>query len=95
MAKNIGHVRNITAGEIIRITSKRPYESVHDLNAWGWLTRQRWPQLAVMALDVLTIVPMGDEPERQFRDAGMITSLRSRPRSEPIAAIMSLKSWTR
>lgn len=48
-----------------------------------------------MALDVLTIVPMGDELERQFRDAGMITSLRIRPRSEPIAATVSLKSWTR
>lgn len=94
MAKNIGYARNVTAGEIIRTTSKRPYKSVHDLNAWGWLTRHRWPQLAVMALDILTTVPMSDEPERQFRDAGMITNHRSRLRRDTIAAFMSLKRWT-
>jgi hypothetical protein len=82
MAENTGYARNVTAGEIIRITSKRPYKSVHDLNVWGWLTRHRWPQLAVMALEILTIVPMSDEPERQFRDAGMITNHRSRLRSD-------------
>ena len=49
-----------------------------------------------MALDILTVVPMSDGPESQFRDAGMmITNRRSRLRSDTIAATMSLKSRTR
>lgn len=58
--------------------------------------RRRWPQLAMMALDILTIAPMSDEPERQFSDTGMmVTNRRNRLRSDTIAATMSLKSWTR
>ena len=49
-----------------------------------------------MALDILTVAPMSDEPERQFSDTGvMVTNRRNRLRSDTIAATMSLKSWTR
>jgi hypothetical protein len=39
--------------------------------AW-WLQdaqRQRWPRLALMAIDILSISPMSDEPERVFSGA--------------------------
>ena len=50
----------------------------------------------MMALDILTVAPMSDEPERQFSDTGMmVTNRRNRLRSDAIAATMSLKSWTR
>lgn len=58
--------------------------------------RRRWPQLAVMALDILTVAPMSDEPESQFSDAGMMnTNRRNRLKSDTITATMSLKSWTK
>ena len=77
-------------------TSQRSDKSVHDPYAWWWSTRHRWPQLAMMALDILTVAPMSDEPERQFSDTGvMVTNRRNRLRSDTIAATMSLKSWTR
>ena len=77
-------------------TSQRSDKSVHEPYAWWWSTRHRWPQLAMMALDILTVAPMSDEPERQFSDTGMmVTNRRNRLRSDTIAATMSLKSWTR
>ena len=39
--------------------------------AW-WLSdaqKQRWPRLALMAIDILSIPPMSDEPERCFSGA--------------------------
>jgi hypothetical protein len=33
------------------------------------LLRQRWPRLALMAIDILLIPPMSDEPERVFSGA--------------------------
>lgn len=55
--------------------------------------RRRWPQIAMIALDILTIAPMSDEPERQFSDTGMmVTNRRNRLKSDTIAATMSLKS---
>lgn len=76
--------------------SRRSDKSLHDPYAWWWSTRHRWSQLAVMALDILTVRPMSDEPERQFSDTGiMVTNRRNRLRSDTIAATMSLKSWTK
>jgi hypothetical protein len=31
--------------------------------------RQRWPRLSLMAIDILSIPPMSDEPERVFSGA--------------------------
>lgn len=77
-------------------TSQRSDKSIHDPYAWWWSARHRWPQLAMMAADILTVAPMSDEPERQFSDTGMmVTNRRNRLRSDTIAATMSLKSWTR
>jgi len=58
--------------------------------------RHPWPQLAVMALNILTVVPTSDGPEKQFRDAGMmITNRRNRFRSDTVEATISFKIWTR
>lgn len=77
-------------------TFQRSNKSVKDPYAWRWPMRRRWPQLAMMALDILTIAPMSEKPERQSSDTCMmITNRRNRLKSDTIAATMSLKSWTR
>jgi hypothetical protein len=39
-----------------------------------WLEKRRvWPRLAKMALDILSIPPMSDEPERIFSLSGLLT----------------------
>ena len=49
-------------------------------NAFAWWIEQirRWPRLSAMALGVLTIPPMSDEPERKFSEAGDVVSHRRR-----------------
>jgi len=39
--------------------------------AWWYqdTQRQRWPRLSLMAIDILSIPPMSDEPERVFSGA--------------------------
>lgn len=51
-------------------TSQRSDKSVHDPYAWWWSTRQRRPQFAMMALDILTVAPTSDEPAPHFSDTG-------------------------
>ena len=41
-----------------------------------------------MALNILTVVPMSDKPERQLSDTGMVVT-------DSTAASMSIRSWTR
>ena len=48
-----------------------------------------------MAMDILTVPPMSDEPERKFSDSGlMLTDRRNRLEDDTINLTMSLKSWT-
>lgn len=77
-------------------TSLKPDYHVEDVYQWWWNKRHEWPQLAAMALDVLTTPPMSDEPERQFSSTGlMITDRRNRLKKETINVCSSLRSWTR
>lgn len=77
-------------------TSQRLDKPVKDPYTWWWSTRQRRPQLAVRALDILTIGAMSDEPEKLFSDTGMrVTHRRNRLRSDIITITLSLRSRTR
>ena len=56
--------------------------------------RKTYPNLSVMALDVLSIPAMSAEPERLFSSAAItITDRRNRLGIESIQAIECLKSW--
>jgi hypothetical protein len=64
--------------------------------AW-WIEpaqRATYPNLAIMALDILSIPAMSDEPERLFSGASItITERRNRLGVESIEALECLKSW--
>ena len=51
---------------------EQPYDP-RDKGALAWwlqdTQRQRWPRLALLAIDVLSIPAMSDEPERVFSSA--------------------------
>lgn len=47
-----------------------------------------------MALDVLTIPPMSDEPERKFSEAGDVTQPRRRRiKDDTLQSALALKCW--
>ncbi|KAF4546874.1 Hypothetical protein D9617_121g039640 [Elsinoe fawcettii] len=47
-----------------------------------------------MALDLLTVLPISDEPERLFSDTGlMVTDRRTGLTGDTVNATMCLKSW--
>ena len=56
--------------------------------------RATYPNLAIMALDLLSIPAMSDAPERLFSGAGItITERRNRLGVESIEALECLESW--
>jgi hypothetical protein len=58
--------------------------------------RQRWPRLALMAIDLFGIPAMSSEPERLFSDTGdVITLKRNRLQADIVGAGMCLKQWDR
>jgi len=58
--------------------------------------RKRWPRLSLMALDILSIPPMSDEPERVFSGARRTISWeRMRLGGPMIEATECLKHWKR
>ncbi|KID94159.1 Ribonuclease H-like protein, partial [Metarhizium majus ARSEF 297] len=60
-----------------------------------WLTKRViWPRLSRMALDIISIPCMSDEPERIFSLAGLLTpSMRARLGSDFIGASLCLADW--
>ena len=64
--------------------------------AW-WLSdaqKQRWPRLALMAIDILSIPPMSDKPERCFSGARRtVTWDRGQIEAETIELRELLKHW--
>ena len=56
--------------------------------------RQRWPRLSLMAIDLLSIPPMSDEPERVFSGARRTISWeRGQMEPETIEITECLKHW--
>jgi hypothetical protein len=58
--------------------------------------RQRWPRLSLMAIDILSIPPMSDKPERVFSGARRtVTWDRGQIEPETIEMRECLKHWKR
>lgn len=58
--------------------------------------RKRWPKLSLMAIDILSIPAMSDEPERVFSGARRTISWdRSQLGPETIEKIECVKHWVR
>jgi hypothetical protein len=58
--------------------------------------RQRWPRLALMAIDILLILLMSDKPERVFsRACYTVTWDRGQIKAETIKLRELLKHWKR
>jgi len=54
----------------------------------------KYPNLTRMALNVLSVPAMSDEPERLFSSAGLtLTDRRNRAGIDLIEALEQLKSW--
>jgi hAT family C-terminal dimerisation region len=75
---------------------KSPREYPKDTRQW-WLERtqqMKYPNLARMALNILSVPAMSDEPERLFSSAGLtLTNRRNRAGIDLIEALEQLKSW--
>jgi len=66
--------------------------------AWWYqdTQKQRWPRLSLMAIDILSIPPMSDEPERVFSGARRTVSWdRGQIEPETIEMRECLKHWKR
>ena len=58
------------------------------------MQRERWPRLSLMAINILSIPPMSDEPERVFSDARRTVSWdRGQMEAETIEIRECLKHW--
>jgi hypothetical protein len=91
---------------VARPTSEDEYEDYNSQDSHSpgkggalqwWLSdaqRQRWPRLALMAIDILSIPPMSDEPERCFSGARRTVSWdRGQLEAETIELRELLKHW--
>lgn len=58
--------------------------------------RKRWPRLSYMAIDILSIPAMSDEPERVFSGARRTVSWdRAQMEAETLEIVECLKHWKR
>lgn len=90
-------------GETIAIEQLAEYNSeprhktlkIEDSPIPFWLeNRNRWPQLASMALDIFATPAMSDAPERVFSITGDVISPRRRTLGEDtVREVMCLRSW--
>lgn len=65
------------------------------LQWWSQVSQQtRWPRLSYMAIDILSIPAMSDEPERVFSGARRTISWeRTKLGAENIERVECLKHW--
>lgn len=89
--------RPSSGDEYMDYNNEEPYKAgLGGALAW-WCQptqRQRWPKLSFMAIDILSIPPMSDEPERVFSGARRTVSWdRGQLEPETIELRECLKHW--
>jgi hypothetical protein len=72
----------------------RPQMLTRELPIPYWISKITvWPQLARIALDVFSMLPISDEPERVFSIGGHLLSPRRRQmKGESVEQLLSLRS---
>ena len=98
-AQDLGKFRRpASQDEFEDYNSELPYEISTTALTW-WCQdpqRKRWPRLSYMAIDILSIPAMSDEPERVFSGARRTVSWdRTQLSADSIERIECLKSWLR
>ena len=75
------------------ITVQADRKVINPIQYW-YSNRQRWPRLALMAIDLFRIPAISSEPERVFGNTGdIITSKRNRLHADIVGAGICLKQW--
>jgi len=68
--------------------------AIENLRLWWLQPQSDYPQLSIMALNLLAIPAMSSEVERVFSSTGlMLTDRRNRLKEDVIEAAECMKSW--
>jgi hypothetical protein len=100
IAQNLGkYTRPASQDEYEDYSNGDPHD-IGPLSALEWWCqdhqRKRWPRLSSMALDILSIPAMSDEPERVFSGARRTVSWeRARMGADTLEKVECLKHWER
>jgi hAT family C-terminal dimerisation region len=100
IAQNLGkYTRPASQDEYQDYTSGEPYD-IGKMPALMWWCqdqqRKRWPRLSYMAMDILSIPAMSDEPERVFSGARRTVSWeRAQMEPKTLEMVECLKHWKR
>jgi hypothetical protein len=97
IAQDLGKfARPASQDEFEDYNAESPYEIRTSALTWWCQDQQqkRWPRLSYMAIDILSIPAMSDEPERVFSGARRTISWeRAQLSAENIERIECLKNW--
>jgi hypothetical protein len=93
------YIRPASQDEYQDYCSGEPY-NIGKMPALKWwcqeVQRKRWPKLSYMAIDILSIPAMSDEPERVFSGARRTVSWdRGKMEAETLEMVECLKHWKR
>lgn len=98
IARDLGkYARPASQDEYEDYSNGEPYD-IGKMSALEWWCqdqqRKRWPRLSYMAIDILSIPAMSDEPERVFSGARRTISWeRAQLGAENIERVECLKHW--
>jgi hypothetical protein len=101
IAQNLGsYTRPASEDEFQDYCNGEPYDIGNTMTAVEWWClgpqKKRWPRLSKMAIDVLSIPAMSDEPERVFSAARRTVSWdRAQMEPETLERVECLKHWKR
>jgi hypothetical protein len=98
IAQNLGsYARPASQDEFQDYCSGEPYDIGKMLALTWWcqdIQRKRWPRLSYMAIDILSIPAMSDEPERVFSGGRRTVSWeRAQIGAETLEKVECLKHW--
>ena len=89
------HTRTHLRDELDQFLSFTTLDNVHNPREWWTHNRADYPQLSVMALDILAIPAMSSEIEKVFSSSGLLlTDRRNHLKEDIIEGSECMKSWS-
>jgi hAT family protein len=100
IAQNLGNPIRPASEDEFQDYCDKPRHKIGKMTALEWWCqdqqREHWPRLSFMALDILSIPAMSDEPEQVFSGACRTVSWdRAQISAETLEKIECLKHWKR